>query len=68
MMILSNDLKNELMMGYLRPLSKEEYFNVISDKYHEDNNENANIILDKCVEYGIELEQVLEYALRRSEV
>ncbi len=70
-MILTPDLRHELMINYvnreryLRPLSNEEIFNVLSDKYASDTEETAQILLDELMEYGLSLEEVVEYALRR---
>lgn len=72
-MILTPDLRHELMYNYIqnipykRPLSNEEIFNVLSDKYDKDNEECASILLDKLMEYGLSLEEVVEYAYRREE-
>jgi len=72
-MILTPDLRHELMINYvnrekyLRPLSKEEIFNVLSDKYDGNDTKQASILLDKCLEYGMSLEEVVKYSFNREE-
>ena len=72
-MILTPDLRHELMINYvnrekyLRPLSNEEIFNVLSDKYDGNDQEQAAILLDKLMDYGLSLEEVFQYAINRGE-
>ena len=69
-MILTPDLRHELMINYvnrekyLRPLNNEEIFNVLSDKYEDD---QAEILLDKLLASGLNFEEIVEYAFRRED-
>lgn len=72
-MILTQDLRQELMIDmntgrrFYRGLSNEEIFNVLSDKYSEDTWTNAALLLDKLIEIGLSLEEILEYSFRRED-
>jgi hypothetical protein len=71
--ILTPDSRNELMLNYvtrekyLRPLSNEEIFNVLSDKYDGNDQEQASILLDKLMDYGLSLEEVFQYSINRGD-
>ncbi len=67
MMILSTDMKHELMIDYingeryLRPLSNEEIFHVINEKYSDDESEEK---LNRLIEMGLCLDEIFDYAIK----